>query len=68
MCAFCYVYEIELAPGGFLAAVEKPRTAMIRAKCRCKCDSGLLTQFEGNAQCRKCNHFVIGKEGNQARH
>ena len=62
MCAFCYVYEIEVAPEGFLAAVEKPRTAMIRTKCRCKCDSSSMTQYEGNSQCEKCEHFVIGKD------
>lgn len=62
MCNFCYVYGIELAGEGFLMVLEKPRTTMTRIKCKCACEGSSLTQFEGNVLCKKCEHYVIGRE------
>jgi|GEM_PF-4128823 hypothetical protein len=62
MCNFCYAYGIELVGEGFLAVVEKPRTVMTRIKCKCRCDGSSLARFEGNAQCGRCEHYVIGME------
>lgn len=62
MCTFCYVYEIEFVGEGFLAVIEKPRTVMTRIKCECGCDDGSLTEFEGNAQCERCGHYIIGRD------
>jgi hypothetical protein len=59
MCAFCYLYEIEFEGGGFLAVVNKPKPVMKRTKCKCKCENNSLTDFEGNAQCQKCEHFIL---------
>lgn len=46
-----------------MAVVEKPRTVMTRVKCKCRCDESSLTEFKGNAQCGRCEHYVIGRDG-----
>lgn len=61
MCAFCYLYEIEFEGEGFLAVVSRPKAVMERVKCKCKCEKSDFEQFKGNPQCKKCEHFVIGK-------